>query len=170
MNFPELARARIIVRGYRPDPVPEALLRSVLDTARMAPSAANRQPWTLVVVREAARRAALAAAYPREWFAHAPVHIAVCVEPDAAWTRAQDGWNAAVLDGAILMDHLTLAAADAGLGTCWICAFDPESARAALNLPEGVIPVAQTPLGYPDDPGRPKSRKPLEDLVRHDHW
>ncbi|MBP7276205.1 MAG: nitroreductase family protein [Kiritimatiellae bacterium] len=170
MNFSELARARISVRGYRPDPVPEESLRSVLDTARMAPSAANRQPWTLVVVREAARRSALAAAYPRDWFAQAPVLIAVCVEPAAAWNRAQDGWNAAALDGAILMDHLTLAAADAGLGTCWICAFDPVCARAALNLPEGVIPVALTPLGYPADAGRPKSRKPLEEIVRYDRW
>jgi nitroreductase len=68
------------------------------------------------------------------------------------------------------MDHLSLAAANAGLGTCWIGAFDPAAAREALGLPDGVEPIAFTPLGYPADEPRPKERKPLSDLVRYERW
>ena len=74
------------------------------------------------------------------------------------------------MDVAIAMDHLILAATDLGLGTCWIAAFDPVAAREVLGLPEGVEPVAFTPLGYPADELRSKVRKPLSELVRHEGW
>ncbi|MCX7817907.1 MAG: nitroreductase family protein [Kiritimatiellae bacterium] len=164
-TFAELAARRVSVRGYRPDPVPEDLLRRVLETARMAPSAANRQPWRIVVARSEARRRAIARAYPRDWLLTAPLILVVAVEPAAAWVRAEDGWNAAECDGAILMTHLILAAAAEGLGTCWISAFSPSKLREALPLPPGCVPYAITPLGYPADAGRPKQRKPLSEIV-----
>jgi nitroreductase len=64
------------------------------------------------------------------------------------------------------MDHMILAAAEAGLGTCWIADFNPAAAREVLNLPEGVEPVLFTPLGFPADEPKPKERKPLAELVR----
>lgn len=170
MDFGELAAKRISVRGYLPDPVPESVLRRILDTARMAPSAANRQPWHIVVVRDEAARRAVHEAYPRDWLLQAPLILAVCVEPAAAWTRSEDGWNPAEGDGAILMTHLTLAAAEAGLGTCWIAAFSPSKLRAALGLPDGIVPLALTPLGLPADAGRPKQRKTLAEIVHDGHW
>lgn len=78
--------------------------------------------------------------------------------------------NYADVDGAILMDHLTLAAAELGLGTCWVAAFDPAQVKRALQLPDGIEPLALTPLGVPTEPGRPKTRKPLGALVHHDRW
>ena len=70
----------------------------------------------------------------------------------------------------IAMDHLILAAASLGLGTCWIGAFNPDSAREILGLPDNVEPIAFTPLGYPADrPGR-KSRKSLNEIVRYERW
>jgi nitroreductase len=74
------------------------------------------------------------------------------------------------VDVSIVMDHLILAAADQGLGTCWIGAFDPAAARDVLGLPEDVEPIAFTPLGYPADESRPKVRKTLEVLVRYERW
>jgi nitroreductase len=71
------------------------------------------------------------------------------------------------VDTTIAMDHLILAAADLGLGTCWIAAFDPAAAREILGLPAHVEPVAFTPLGYPADEWKPKKRKSLADLVRY---
>jgi nitroreductase len=68
------------------------------------------------------------------------------------------------------MDHLILAAADLGLGTCWIGAFNSEAAREILELPDDVKPIAFTPLGYPDDQTRPKKQKSINDLVRYEHW
>ena len=74
------------------------------------------------------------------------------------------------VDVAIVMDHLILSAASLGLGTCWIGAFDPDAAREVLALPDGVEPVAFTPLGYPADQPRPKKQKAVSELVRYERW
>jgi len=169
MNFLELATQRISVRGYQSKPVDEVALAQILEAARLAPSAANRQPWHIVVVRDKAVHHELGQAYARDWFQQAPLILAVCVEPAKAWVRL-DGKNFADIDGSILMDHITLCAADFGLGTCWICAFDAAKVKAVLKLPEGIEPLALTPLGYPADAGRPKTRKALAEILHHDRW
>ncbi len=169
MNFLDLISARYSVRAYKPDPVPDALLAQVLEAARLAPTAANRQPFVLIVLRTADRQAELKRVYGRDWFVRAPLVIAACGAPDQAWVR-RDGKNYVDVDVAITLDHLILAAADLGLGTCWVAAFDPAAAREVLGLPDSVEPIAFTPLGYPADVLRPKERKPLADLVRYEHW
>ncbi|MGD9873341.1 MAG: nitroreductase family protein [Kiritimatiellia bacterium] len=169
MSFLDLAKKRISVRGYAPTPVPEEKLDAVLEAGRMAPSAKNSQPYHFVVVKSPEAKKALGGAYPKDWFISAPVIIAVCVEPGKAWHRS-DGKHYADVDGAIAMDHMTLCATDLGLGTCWIGAFDPALVKKALNLPEGVEPLAMTPLGIPADGGRPKTRKPLSEIVHHEKW
>lgn len=169
MEFIELARKRYSVRAYDSRPVDEQALQSILEAGRLAPSAANRQPVSIVVVRDEPRRRALGEAYPRDWFWRAPAILVVCVEPARAWVRA-DGKNYADVDGAIAMDHMTLCAADLGLGTCWIGAFEVSKVRRALALPDGVEPLAMTPLGYSQEGERPKSRKPASDVVHLDAW
>jgi nitroreductase len=169
MSFLELVNKRASIRAYATTPVGEADLEAVLEAGRLAPSAANKQAWHFIVVREPVRRAELGHAYPREWFWKAPAILVVCVEPAKAWVRS-DGKNYADVDGAIAMDHMTLCAADRGLGTCWIGAFDPARLRRVLGLPEGVEPLAMTPLGKPAEPGRAKSRKAVAEVVRHERW
>ena len=169
MRFIELARRRASIRRYRTDPVPDEHLDAVIEAARLAPSACNRQPWSLVVIREEGARKRLIDAYPRRWFVDAPVIIALCTDPGNAWKR-KDGKNYADVDGAIAMDHLTLCAADLGLGTCWIGAFDPPVLRDLLNLPEGIEPLALTPLGVPDETGRPKKRKAAREFLHWETW
>ena len=171
MDFRQLIAARRSVRAYRPDPVPEPLLLEVLEAARLAPSACNRQPFRVVVIRTAGRRHELLRVYPKPWFVEAPLVLAVCAVPGEAWVRSRfDGWSAAETDATIATDHMLLAAADHGLGTCWIAAFDPEAARDVLGLPDGVVPVAFTPLGWPADEPAPKERRPIEELVRYERW
>jgi len=169
MDFFELIAARYSVRAYKPDPVPDALLAQVLEASRLAPTASNRQPFTLIVLRTAGRQEELRRIYHRDWFASAPLVIAACGAPAAAWVR-RDGKNYVDVDVTIAMDHLILAAAAVGLGTCWVAAFDPAAAREVLRLPPEVEPIAFTPVGYPADVLRPKERKPLADLVRYEHW
>jgi nitroreductase len=171
MDFQHLVAARTSVRAYRPDPVPETLLRKVLEAARLAPSACNRQPFRVVVIGTKGRETELLRIYPKDWFVQAPLVLAVCAVPGEAWTRSRhDGWSAAETDATIATDHLLLAAADLGLGTCWIAAFDPAAAREVLGLPEGIVPVAFTPLGWPADAPGPKERRDLEELVYHERW
>ena len=107
--------------------------------------------------------------YKAKWFTQAPLIIAAVGLPAGNWTR-KDGKNYNDLDVGIVMDHLVLAATNAGLGTCWIGAFDPDAAREVLGLPDDVEPIVFTPLGYPADEPNAKRRKPLSDLVRYERW
>lgn len=169
MEFTELIQKRYSVRAYKPDPVEEDKLQGVLEAARLAPTAANRQSFQIIVIHTAGREADLKRIYHRGWFVQAPLVICACGIPAQNWVR-RDGKNYNDVDVAIAMDHLILAAADAGLGTCWIAAFDPAAAREVLGLPDGVEPIAFTPLGYPADQPGPKRRKALSELVRYESW
>ena len=170
MEFTDLIRERYSVRAYQTREVSDDVLQRVLDAFVLAPTAANRQPFGLVVIRTAGREQELRRIYGNDWFASQPPYVAgVCTTPEAAWTR-RDGKNYSDVDATIAFDHLILAAANEGLGTCWIGAFDPDAARDVLGLPEGVEPVAFTPLGYPADSPRPKRRKGLDQLVHRERW
>jgi len=171
MKFIELAEKRCCIRGFKPDPISEELLNEVLQAGNLAPTAKNLQPFHFIVVRNPARLDELAAAYPAPFFREAPVVIVICTEASEGWTRDRyDGKNYCEVDAAIATDHMTLAAADLGLGTCWIGAFDPNKVSSAMRLPEGIEPIAMLPLGYPNMTGREKIRKPLEALVRYEQW
>jgi len=170
MEYTELIAARYSVRAYRSDPVEDEKLHAVLEAARLAPTAANRQPFQLVVMRTAGREEEIGKIYRRAWFVQAPLVIAVCAISSQAWVRESDRFNARLIDAAIVTDHLILEATNQGLGTCWIAAFNVEAARSVLQLPAEIEPVIFTPLGYPADQPGPKTRKPLEELVRYAHW
>ena len=169
MDYFETIAARYSVRGYKADPVPDELLDKVLEAARRAPTAANRQPFRLVVIPTKGREEELARVYGRRWFMQAPLVIAVVAVPGEAWRRMDDKPYDEV-DATIAMDHLILAATALGLGTCWIAAFDPDAARDVLGLPDDVEPVAFTPLGWPDKSPATTDRRPLDELVKHDRW
>jgi nitroreductase len=169
MSFLELIKKRYSVRSYKPDPVEKEKLEMILEAARLAPTAANRQPISFIVVRTEGRKNELSRIYGRAFFTEAPLVICACFTPEQAWTR-KDGKCYGEVDATIAMDHLILAATELGLGTCWIAAFDPIAAREVLGLPDDVEPVAFTPLGYPADTAVPKKRKPLPELVRYEGW
>jgi nitroreductase len=169
MEFENLIRARYSVRAYKPDPVDDEKLTKVLEAARLAPTAANRQPFQLIVMHTKGREKELLRIYQREWFSQAPILICACGVPRLGWVRS-DRRRYLDVDVAIVMDHLILAATNLGLGTCWIAAFNEQAAREILGLPEEVEPLIFTPLGYPADELGPKERKPLTDLVRYEIW
>jgi nitroreductase len=169
MDFSELIRQRYSVRAYKPEPVEAEKLQQVLEAARLAPTAANRQPFQLIVINTQGREEELRRIYHRSWFHQAPLVIAAVGLPGQAWSR-RDGKNYVYVDTTIAMDYITLAATDLGLGTCWVAAFDPAAAREILNLPDTAEPVAFTPLGYPADQPKSKERKSLAELVRYERW
>jgi nitroreductase len=165
----ETISSRRSIRGYKPDLVDEAVLQRVLEAARQAPTAANRQPFRIIVIRVAGREDELARIYGRPWFTQAPLVLCVVAVPGEAWRRV-DGKPYGEVDATIAMDHLVLAATALGLGTCWVAAFDPTAAREILGLPDDVEPLAFTPLGYPDKEAGATSRRPLDGLVRRERW
>jgi len=142
----------------------------VLEAARLAPSAANRQPWSFIVVTDAKMRESLKSAYSPDWFISAPVVIVACTFPEKAWVR-RDGEEYWKVDISIAMQNLILAAWEEGLGTCWIGAFNEKEAKSALGIPANVRVVAMTPLGYPaEHKGAVTDRKSLEEIVHCDRW
>lgn len=168
-SFNQLAEQRSSCRSFDPEAeVSQADLESILAAARMAPSATNRQPWLFGIVRKQSEqsRQALRDAYNRDWFMQAPLHIVVCELPEQAWVRPFDGKNHADIDAAIATEHICLAATALGLGSCWVCNFDPEVLKNRLSLPAGAQPVAIIPIGVPaKDPYRAKSRKEMQQII-----
>ena len=169
-NFLDLAKKRYSVRNYQDKPVEDEKLQYILECGRVAPSAANYQPWQIVVIREAEMRKKLAVTYGRPWFLHAPVVLVICGDHNIAWKRA-DGKDHTDIDASIIVDHMTLAAAEQGLGTCWICDFDALKCAEILQLPSNIEPIAYLPVGYPgkepDDRNRHLVRKTLDEFI---HW
>lgn len=165
MDFNQLCTERASVRAYRPEPIPNEMLLQVLNAGRMAPSACNKQPWLFIVVDDSELLSQVREAYPRDWFNTAPQVIIVCGDHNASWKRPVDGKDHCDIDVAIAVDHLTLQAADLGLGTCWICNFDSQKVVALLNLPPHLEPVAMLPIGYPAAPApSEKNRKTTNEV------
>jgi nitroreductase len=171
MDLMEAIKTRRSIRKYKSTPVPESLLKDVLNAARLAPSADNSQPWKFVVVRDEQTKLRLAnASNGQKFMAQAPVIIVACGIPDEAFPTVGGYMSSHVLDVSIAVDHLTLAAHSVGLGTCWIAAFKEDKVREALGIPEDVRVVALTPLGYPDEVPERSTRKNLEELVVYDRY
>jgi len=164
MEFFELIDKRHSVRSYRDDPVEEDKIQKILEAGRIAPTAANRQAFKILVIHTRGRENELRKIYNKDWFVTAPVILCVCSIPEKCWVR-YDGKNSADVDAAIVMTHMILAARDLGLGTCWIGAFNVEAARQVLEIDSGMEPVAFTPLGYYEESEVQKKRKPMEELV-----
>lgn len=165
----QLIKSRASIRHFRPDPVPGELLTEIIEAARWAPSAGNLQSWHFYVVTGNDRRWCLGrAALHQNFVALAPVCIVVCAEPArSASTYRQRGRDLYCLqETAAATQNILLAATAAGLGSCWVGAFDEERVAACLDLPPGRIPVALIPLGYPKSkPGKRTSRRGLDEVA-----
>jgi nitroreductase len=145
--FKQLVKKRFSLRDFSERPVDKAVIMDLIDTARMAPSAANKQPWLFYVIENPELRKQIDACYGKEWIKSAPVLMVVCGDHQASW-KLFDNKDHCDIDVAIAIDHLTLAATDIGLGTCWICKFDAEKCKQLLDLPKHLEAIALLPLGY----------------------
>jgi len=168
LSFHDLVAGRCSIRSFvRNRLLPEQVLRRILDAGRLAPSGRNIQPWTFIVVSSPEMLAKIYPCYSRDWIKSAPHLLVVKGQRSAAWVRKKDGYTSLETDLAIAMDHMILAAASEGVGTCWIAAFDREILYGALGLTDDEEIFAFTPLGYPADDFQPvpKSRKSLEEIT-----
>lgn len=171
MDLMDAIKTRRSIRSYREAPVPENLLKEVLNAARLAPSADNAQPWRIIVVMDEQAKLKLAAASNGQKFiAQAPIVLVICGMPDEAFPTMGGYMSAHVIDASIAIDHVTLAAHALGLGTCWIGWFKEEKIKEILGIPEDVPIIALTPLGYPAETPEKTPRKNLEDLVKYERY
>ena len=175
VEFYEVIRTRRSVRSYKPDPIPDVVLRRVLEAVRIAPSGSNRQPWRFIIVKdEETKKKLVPACHKQSWIAEAPIIIAACAK-ELSYNRG--GYMeklSGVMDATIAFTHLILAARAEGLGTCWIGAFDNEQVKEVLEVPSGWNVAALTPLGYPAEGEsafkEPTGRKPFDEIVSTDKF
>jgi len=146
--FLDLARKRFSVRSYEKRHVEREKLLQVIEAARISPSACNFQPRHFIIFNDEEAKKNLCTVYSGKWLQEAPAIIVVCGDHSKSWKRA-DGKDHCDIDTAIAIDHMTLAAADLGLGTCWICAFDAKKCHKLLDLPPELEVIALLPIGYP---------------------
>jgi nitroreductase len=176
-DFLELCNARYSLRHFAAKPVEKEKVVRCLEAARLAPSASNSQPWRFIVFDDPKRKAELCKAVfvgaykASERLGDAPVMVALLVKPgfmtEVVGSRVQGTpWH--MVDAGIAGEHFALAAAEQGLGTCWIGWYEPRALTKFLGLKgKGYVPVALFALGYPEE-GRvaaPKRRKALAEIA-----
>lgn len=165
MDLIELVRRRYSCRNYQPKSVEQEKLDYIMECVRLAPSAVNRQPWRFRIVSSEEGRKKLCQCYSREWFTTAPVIIIASILHDEEWVRS-DGKHHGDIDIAIAVEHLCLAAAEQGVGTCWVCNFDAKLCKSLFALSDNEEAAVFIPLGYPADELREKNRKPISEIIK----
>jgi len=164
----EAIKRRRSIRKYQQKVVEKEKLLNVLEAARLAPSAMNRQPYAFVVITEKETIKKLSSACNQQWVA--PVMIVVCAFPKESWVR-DDGEEYWKVDAANAMNNIALQASAEGLGTCWIAAFREEKIKDILKINPEARVLALTPLGYPDEKKGPiTNRKTINELVHYEIW
>ena len=170
MDIYEAIVNRKSMRAFKDKDVPEEMISRLLEAARLAPSASNRQEWRFIVVRDPATRKQLSkAAMGQKFVGEAPVVLACCAETDGHVMAC--GQLCYPIDVAIAIDHITLCATADGLGTCWIGAFDESQVKEILGIPPQIRVVGLLPIGYPKDPSSvKKNRLLLKEIVKYERW
>ena len=163
MEVLDAIRTRRSIRKYKSEPIPEEKLRTILEAARLAPSAGNRQPWRFIVIQNTERKKALAKVANNQTFLDASAIIVATGDPDvsARWYEK---------DPMIALEHIVLAATALGYGTCWIGAFDEDAIKHLLKIPTNVKVIALLPIGIPDETPAPRPRKEFSEIFFKEEW
>jgi nitroreductase len=168
MNLIDALRGRRSIRKYRDELVSKDQIVALIEAAETAPSAGNLRARKYIVVTNAQIKMALAmAAYGQQQVETAPLLIVICADIERSSSRYGDRGNLyGIQDATAAIMCLLLASYDMGLGGCWNGAFDDALVRDALDLKEGVLPVAIISLGYPAESPHPATLRRAEEIVR----
>ena len=169
-NFLNLVKKRTSVRDFTEEKIEDEKLAYIMESIRLSPSAVNFQPWHFIIVKGEENVAEISKSYNRDWFRTAPVCVVACVDYSKSWVRKDDK-NHGDIDLAIAITHLTMAATDVDLGTCWVCNFHVDICQEVMNLPKHLSPVALIPIGYPTNKEifntNEKKRKTKEEIFSY---
>ena len=179
MKFDQILRRRRSTRSFDSRPVNDKDIISIVEAARLAPSACNSQTWRFVTVTrsETIRRIcheAMRPVIPNRWLEQAPLVFVGCSQLDIIANRIGSGVTGIEyyqIDLGIAMEHMVLKATELGLGTCWIGWFDESTLKKILTIPKKIKVSALLAVGYPKDESSGKrKRKPLEKIVFSEKW
>ncbi len=162
MEVLEAIKSRRSIRKYKDEPIVEEKIRKLLEAARLAPSAANKQNWKFIIISNEATRKRLVAACNNQSFVSNASHIITgVVDPALKWHQ---------VDLAIAFEHIVLEAVELGLGTCWIGAFNEENVKKILKIPQDKKVVALLTVGYPDEFPPTRPRKEIKEIVAFNEY
>ncbi len=173
--------SRRSIRSYTPQPVEDEKIHALIESARLAPSGSNTQPWQFIIVKEDEMRMKLATqSHNQQWMNEAPVYI-VCIGDSSSRLDENNTvkWDEnspdpelkqIIRDTAIAIEHMVLTAEQLDLSTCWIAWFTQDDIRPVLNIPEDKYVIAILTIGYSDESPKPRPRKSFEEIVRYEKW
>lgn len=168
MKLDEIIQQRKSIRRFTQQPIDKQIIEEILESARLAPSAVNFQPWKFYVCQSEDAKQIVRDSYPREWFNTAQLYIVACGNHEVSWKRPSDGKDHLDIDIAIAVEHIVLKITELGLGTCWVCNFNPQVIKEGLQLADNMEPIVLLPIGYPLDneaDPRNKKRKSLQEIT-----
>lgn len=153
MDFLQLAKdQRYSVRKFKDQPVEKEKLDRILEAGRIAPTACNYQPQRILVIEGTACEKLKECT---SWCFCAPVVLLICYDKTTVWKNKTNGTIGGDVDASIVTTHMMLQAAELGLGTTWIGAFNHQKTRELFAIPDYLVPVAMLPIGYPADDAQP---------------
>jgi nitroreductase len=172
------------IRSYKPDPVPDDLLQTIIEAGIRASSSGNMQAYSIIVTRDRALREQLYAPHMEQnMVLDAPVLLTFCADFHRMreWlkaSRAEDNFDnfmsfmIAAIDAVLVSQNVALAAEAHGLGICYMGSTlaNCDQIGAILKLPKNVVPVAGFSLGYPNEDPAPRDRLPFDGLVHYETY
>lgn len=181
MDCLEAIQKRKSIRKFADKPVPEELLRKVLDAGRLAPTGGNMQPWEFIVVKDRERIKAIVdttfvgadrtGTSRQTWIETAPLVIAVCANPTRTIAKyGEMGREVVIMDVAAAIENMLLAAVSLGLASCWVAGFHKDALAKVLETPEHIEPLSLLPLGYPAQSPTPRKKFSLEEIVYYETY
>jgi nitroreductase len=174
-------KLRSSIRKYIDKPVDDEKILRLLESARLAPSGSNTQPWHFIIIRDEEIKQRIAkVSHNQEWMLSAPVFI-VCVADIRSRIESdieiildeespQNDLKKIIRDTAIAVEHIVLEAINEGLGTCWVAWFTQNEIRPILGLPNDKYVVSIITIGFPDEEPKPRNRKELKEIIHYDKW
>lgn len=169
MAFSEMVKERFSVRSFSDRPVEQEKLDRILEAAKHAPTAANRQPQRIYVLKS--KEALEKANRVTKCMFGAPMALLVCYDETEAWRNpfAREVHSGEV-DASIVCDEMMMQAWELGIGSCWVGYFDPAAVVREFDLPEHIKPVSMLPLGYAAENCVPLEKmhnhfRPMEEIV-----
>lgn len=169
MDFLEMTKTRFSVREFSNKKVEEEKLQKILEAARVAPTACNKQPQRIFVIQE--EQALKKMKNCTRFDFDAPLIFIICYDKTESWKRSVDGKDGGEVDASIVTTHMMFEAMELGLGTTWVGSFNPMQVRKEYDIPEAYEIVSILPTGYPSENAKPskqhEERKEIKQMVKY---
>jgi nitroreductase len=174
-------RMRRSIRKYNEKPVENEKINQLLESARLAPSGSNTQPWHFIIVKSESTKQKLAeASHNQKWMLTAPVFIVCVADMECRISDNKDmvikedssleELKQIIRDTAISISYIQLEANNLGLDTCWVAWYIQEEIRPILGIPSNKYVVGILTLGYADETPKARPRRKLEEMIHHECW